>query len=52
MNEEQRLGRQGNTATDSEKDVKSSNGKGAKDYSKYFDFSDAKVVSEQDNKKK
>ncbi|WP_413381462.1 tRNA (N6-isopentenyl adenosine(37)-C2)-methylthiotransferase MiaB [Alkalihalobacillus sp. 1P02AB] len=50
MNEEQRLGKQGNTNETSEKDVKSSNGK-SKDYSKYFDFSNAKVISEEGNKK-
>ncbi|WP_100404409.1 tRNA (N6-isopentenyl adenosine(37)-C2)-methylthiotransferase MiaB [Bacillus solitudinis] len=51
MNEDQRLGRQGNTIGESEEDVKSSNGKAKKDYSKYFDFSNAKVLSEEDNKK-
>ncbi|KMK77293.1 tRNA (N6-isopentenyl adenosine(37)-C2)-methylthiotransferase MiaB [Alkalihalobacillus pseudalcaliphilus] len=50
MNEEQRLGSHGNTEESSEKDVKSSNGK-AKDYSKYFDFSNAKIISEDGNKK-
>ncbi|WP_088105167.1 tRNA (N6-isopentenyl adenosine(37)-C2)-methylthiotransferase MiaB [Halalkalibacter urbisdiaboli] len=50
MNEEQRLGRQGNTGA-SEEDVKSLNGNAKKDYSKYFDFSNAKVISEEDNKK-
>ncbi|KGA98521.1 (dimethylallyl)adenosine tRNA methylthiotransferase [Alkalihalobacillus alcalophilus ATCC 27647 = CGMCC 1.3604] len=50
MNEEQRLGKQGNTNEASEKDVKSLNGK-SKDYSKYFDFSNAKVISEEGNKK-
>ena len=49
-NEEQRLGSHGNTEESSEKDVKSSNGK-AKDYSKYFDFSNAKIISEDGNKK-
>ncbi|KYG34981.1 tRNA (N6-isopentenyl adenosine(37)-C2)-methylthiotransferase MiaB [Alkalihalobacillus trypoxylicola] len=51
MNEEQRLGKQGNTNENSEKDVKSSNGKTTKDYSKYFDFSNAKIISEEGNKK-
>jgi tRNA-2-methylthio-N6-dimethylallyladenosine synthase len=51
MNEDQRLGRQGNTSEASEKDVKSSNGKATKDYSQYFDFSNAKVISEEENMK-
>ncbi|MDY7222920.1 tRNA (N6-isopentenyl adenosine(37)-C2)-methylthiotransferase MiaB [Halalkalibacterium halodurans] len=47
MNEEQRLGRNGNTDAVSTKEA----GSATKDYSKYFDFSNAKVVSEEDGKK-
>lgn len=50
MNEDQRLGRLGNTESQSEQDVKSSDG-AKKDYSKYFDFSNAKIISEEENKK-
>ncbi len=48
MNEDQRLGRQGNTR-DNTNEVQAK--APSKDYSKYFDFSNAKVISEEDNKK-
>ncbi len=48
MNEEQRLGKNGNTR-DTAQDIKSSSGK--KDYSKYFDFSSAKIEQKDDGRK-
>ncbi|WP_100373126.1 tRNA (N6-isopentenyl adenosine(37)-C2)-methylthiotransferase MiaB [Bacillus sp. FJAT-45037] len=52
MNEDQRLGRLGNTQS-SKEDLTSSDPKAkqTKDYSKYFDFSNAKIISEEENKK-
>ncbi|GAE30836.1 tRNA (N6-isopentenyl adenosine(37)-C2)-methylthiotransferase MiaB [Alkalihalobacillus hemicellulosilyticus] len=51
MNEEQRLGKVTNAnEKGATQDLKSSSGS-QKDYSKYFDFSNAKVISEEDNKK-
>lgn len=46
MNEEQRLGQQGNTHI-----KKNQQQQPKKDYSQYFDFSKAKIISEDDNKK-
>ncbi|NEU29293.1 tRNA (N6-isopentenyl adenosine(37)-C2)-methylthiotransferase MiaB [bacterium LRH843] len=46
MNEDQRLGRGGNTE-DHPVEAEAA----PKDYSKYFDFSNAKVISEEENKK-
>lgn len=51
MNEEQRLGKVTNAdEKGATQDLKSS-GSGQKDYSKYFDFSNVKVVSQDDKKK-
>jgi tRNA-2-methylthio-N6-dimethylallyladenosine synthase len=47
MNEDQRLGRLGNTKGSTAESIE----KPKKDYSKYFDFSNAKVISEEENKK-
>lgn len=46
MNEEQRLGQQGNTHI-----KKNQQQEPKKDYSQYFDFSKAKIISEDENKK-
>lgn len=51
MNEEQRLGKNGNTQDDSAQDLKSSSGEAKKDYSKYFDFSEAKIEQTEDGRK-
>lgn len=50
MNEDQRLGRTGNT-NESIDEPSSKDKKAKKDYSKYFDFSNVKIISEEGNKK-
>ncbi|MBP3951959.1 tRNA (N6-isopentenyl adenosine(37)-C2)-methylthiotransferase MiaB [Bacillus suaedae] len=50
MNEDQRLGRVGNTNENID-EPSSKDKKAKKDYSKYFDFSNVKVISEEGNKK-